>query len=226
MLAPRRSADPTRTVRDQFLVEITDTRVGRTGTLSPTWTSSTGCSPRGSRPSTTRREHSETGAPPLARWHAGGPFPLPAPAALAEAFLWEAHRTVTKTALVSLQANTYRSTAADRAPGRVGVRPVRPHHLAVRVRGTPPGSPWRSPIGRHSHAKAHPETARADTGPDRDRLPGLIPTPPTPSAAERINYTALLDSTGPSTDGADGTDGTDGTDGADGADGAVEGATT
>jgi putative transposase len=46
-----------------------------------------------------RRIHSETGAPPLARWHAGGPFPLPAPAALAEAFLWEAQRTVLLTGL-------------------------------------------------------------------------------------------------------------------------------
>ena len=54
-----------------------------------------------------RRVHSETGHPPLQRWHGGGPFPLPTPAALAEAFLWEAHRTVSKTALVSLQGNTY-----------------------------------------------------------------------------------------------------------------------
>ena len=54
-----------------------------------------------------RRVHSETGHPPLTRWHVGGPFPLPTPAAVAEAFLWEAQRTVTKTALVSLQGNTY-----------------------------------------------------------------------------------------------------------------------
>ena len=38
--------------------------------------------------------------------------PLPSPAALTEAFLWEAHRTVTKTAMVSLQGNTYEVDAA------------------------------------------------------------------------------------------------------------------
>ncbi len=45
-----------------------------------------------------RSVHSETGQPPLARWQAGGPFGLPTPATLAEAFLWEERRTVTKTA--------------------------------------------------------------------------------------------------------------------------------
>ena len=54
-----------------------------------------------------RTVHSETGQAPLARWSAGAPFPLPAPAALAEAFLWEEHRTVSKTATVSLHGNRY-----------------------------------------------------------------------------------------------------------------------
>lgn len=105
-----------RTVREQFLVEITGESSG-----DP---SSDESGSRGRHLVTDlselnrlftgwvetiyhRRIHSETGHPPLARWHAGGPFPLPTPAALAEAFLWEAHRTVTKTALVSLQGNTY-----------------------------------------------------------------------------------------------------------------------
>jgi putative transposase len=49
-----------------------------------------------------RRVHSETGQAPLARWMAGGPFAVPAPADLAEAFRWSEHRTVSKTAVVSL----------------------------------------------------------------------------------------------------------------------------
>ncbi len=36
-----------------------------------------------------------------------GPVGLPAPEALAEAFLWEEHRRVTKTATVSLHGNSY-----------------------------------------------------------------------------------------------------------------------
>src|SRR5438034_6070055 len=53
------------------------------------------------------RVHSETGQPPLARWEAGGPFPLPAAEDLAEAFRWSEWRTVSKTALVSLHGNRY-----------------------------------------------------------------------------------------------------------------------
>jgi putative transposase len=96
-----------RTVREQFLVEITGDperdpnrhTVGDLDELNRLFTAWVETVYH-------RREHSETGAPPLARWHAGGPFVLPTPEALAEAFLWEAHRTVTKTALVSLQGNT------------------------------------------------------------------------------------------------------------------------
>ncbi|MDN5933779.1 MAG: Mu transposase C-terminal domain-containing protein, partial [Pseudonocardia sp.] len=53
--------------------------------------------------------HSETGAPPLARWTEGVPDPLPrpSPAQLREAFLWSEYRTVAKTATVSLHANQY-----------------------------------------------------------------------------------------------------------------------
>lgn len=37
---------------------------------------------------------------------------MPTPAQLAEAFLWEEHGTVTKTALVSLHGNTYQGSVA------------------------------------------------------------------------------------------------------------------
>ena len=92
-----------RTVRDQFLVELTEERAARIQDLAElnklftAWTETV----------YHVREHSETGQPPLARWEAGGPFPLPADADLAEAFRWSEWRTVSKTALVSLHGNQY-----------------------------------------------------------------------------------------------------------------------
>ena len=58
--------------------------------------------------------HSETGQPPLARWAAGvpQPLPLPSPAQLREAFLWSERRTVKKTATVSLHGNLYQVDAS------------------------------------------------------------------------------------------------------------------
>src|SRR6187551_2260028 len=97
------------------------------------------------------RLDNRTGAPPLQRWHAGGPFPLPTPAALAEAFLWEAHRTVSKTALVSLQGNTYQVD-----PLLVGHRvelvfdPFDLTRIPVRLRGVPAGTAIPHRIGRHA----------------------------------------------------------------------------
>jgi putative transposase len=172
-----------RTVREQFLVEITGEPTGAEGPGQG------GCRHRVAdlgelnRLFTAwvetvyhRREHSETGHPPLARWHAGGPFPLPAPDALAEAFLWEAQRTVSKTALVSLQGNTYQVD-----PLLVGRRvelvfdPFDLTTLHVRVRGVPAGTAIPHRIGRHSHVKARPEI------------------PPPPPAATGIDYARLID---------------------------------
>lgn len=172
-----------RTVREQFLVEITGEPAGdptsdaavqgrhrvtdldELNRLFTAWVETV----------YHRRAHSETGVPPLARWHAGGPFPLPTPAALAEAFLWEAQRTVTKTALVSLQGNTYQVD-----PLLVGIRvelvfdPFDLTTVAVRVRGVPAGTAIPHRIGRHSHVKARPET------------------PPDPPAATGIDYARLI----------------------------------
>jgi putative transposase len=79
-----------RTVREQFLVEITgdpDTDpsrhpVGGLGELNRLFTAWVETVYH-------RQIHSETGAAPLARWNTGGPFPIPSTDALAEAFLWE-----------------------------------------------------------------------------------------------------------------------------------------
>jgi putative transposase len=185
-----------RTVREQFLVEITGESIGTDGDsgrhlvgdlgelnrLFTAWVETV----------YHRREHSETGHPPLARWHAGGPFPLPTPAALAEAFLWEATRTVTKTALVSLQGNTYQVD-----PLLVGHRvelvfdPFDLTTMAVRVRGVPAGFAIPHRIGRHSHVKARPETSPEQPTPTGIDYARLIDDAHHAELAEGVNYAAL-----------------------------------
>ncbi len=105
-----------RTVRDQFLVEVSDsTAEDLTGrglsqagallelnALFTAWAESV----------YHHRVHSETGQSPLARWDEGwqaaghGPA-MPSAEALTQAFLWSQWRTVTKTATVSLHGNSY-----------------------------------------------------------------------------------------------------------------------
>ncbi|HSH61904.1 MAG TPA: DDE-type integrase/transposase/recombinase, partial [Acidimicrobiales bacterium] len=94
-----------RTVRDQFLVEVQARGVAdlvELNRLFAAWVETV----------YHRRVHSEIGEAPLARFEAGGPFPLPSPAQLHEAFLWSERRMVTKCATVSLHANTFEVDAA------------------------------------------------------------------------------------------------------------------
>jgi putative transposase len=166
-----------RTVRDQFLVEITGDpeEPGRhyvadlleLNRLFTAWVETV-------YHATT---HSETGQTPLARWQTGAPFALPTPAALAEAFLWEERRSVTKTATISLHGNTYQVD-----PMLVGRRvelvfdPFDLTQLEVRLAGKPMGLAIPHRLGRHAHPKARPETPP--------------PTPPTPTG---IDYARLID---------------------------------
>jgi putative transposase len=147
-----------------------------------------------------RQIHSETGAAPLARWTAAGPFGLPSPDALAEAFLWEEHRTVTRTALVSLQGNTYHVD-----PALVGRRvelifdPFDLTTVAVRLRGVPAGAAIPHRIGRHAHLKARPETPPdppPTTGIDYARL---IDNAHQAELGQGVNYAALTGATRPDT---------------------------
>ena len=187
-----------RTVREQFLVEITG-EPATTGEREP------GRHPVGdllelNRLFTAwveqvyhRSNHSETGQAPLARYLAGGPFPLPTPAALAEAFLWEARRTVTKTATVSLHGNTYQVD-----PLLVGRRielvfdPFDLSTIQTRRGGLPAGPAIPHHIGRHAHPKARPETPPAPpprpTGID---YAGLIEGAHQTELAHGVNYAAL-----------------------------------
>jgi putative transposase len=188
-----------RTVREQFLVEITGdpadpsrhpvADLGELNRLFTAWVETV----------YHRSVHSETGQPPLARWQAAGPFPLPSTEALAEAFLWEEQRTVTKTALVSLQGNTYQVD-----PLLVGRRvelvfdPFDLTRIQVRLRGVPAGTAIPHRIGRHAHLKARPETPPelpAPTGIDYAHLIAEIHQTQLGTPGTGVNYAALAGST-------------------------------
>lgn len=111
--------------------------------------------------------HSSTGQTPIARWNAGWSSRRPDrrdPAVIAEAFRWSAVRTVTKSATVSLQSNTYQVD-----PTLVGTRVeliYDPFDLTgvITVRtadGAPAGEATLMKVRRHVHKKA--ERAAADT---------------------------------------------------------------
>ena len=161
-----------RTVREQFLVELEVPGaldavgdLARLNVLFAAWVETVYHA----------RVHSETGEPPLERFLAPGPPTLPTPAALHEAFLWSARRTVTKTATFSLHGNTYEVDAS-----LVGRRieavfdPFDLTSLEVRFQGRPMGMAVPHRISHHVHPDAHPETA------------------PPPPAATGIDYLALV----------------------------------
>ena len=151
-----------RTVRDQFLVELAAREVAdlvELNRLFAAWVET----------AYHRRVHSETKAAPLERFVAGGPFTIPTPTQLREAFLWSEQRTVTKTASVSLHSNTFEVDAA-----LVGRRvecvfdPFDLTTIEVRFAGRAMGTGVARIIGRHTHPMARPEqpTAPPTTGID------------------------------------------------------------
>lgn len=158
-----------RTVRDQFLVEVNPDAVGdlvRLNQLFAAWVEGV----------YHRAVHSETSAAPLDRL-AGAPAPaVPAPALLREAFLCSESRTVTKTATVSLHANTYEVDPA--LIGRKVDLVFDPFDLAVidvRWNNRPMGVAVPIRIGRHAHPQARPE----------------MPAPPRPGSG--IDYLGLIE---------------------------------
>lgn len=185
-----------RTVREQFLVEITGEAdvIGRHHVadlaeltrLFAAWVETV----------YHRTVHSETGQTPLQRWSAGGPVALPAPEALTEAFLWEEHRRVTKTATVSLHGNSY-----EVDPSLVGRKvelvfdPFDLTRIQVRLAGVPMGLASAHHIGRHCHPKAKPETPTAPPYPTGIDYAQLIETAHAAELARGVNYAALTNTT-------------------------------
>jgi putative transposase len=179
-----------RTVRGQFLAELTEDRAAEISDLAElnrlftAWTETV----------YHVREHSETGQPPLARWEAGGPFPVPERAALADAFRWSAWRTVAKTATVSMHGNRYQVD-----PALTGQRvelvfdPFDLTVLWVRSGGKDAGTATPHHITRHSHPKARPEPLPGDDAPRATGIDylTLVGDQHARQAASRVNYTAL-----------------------------------
>jgi putative transposase len=181
-----------RTVREQFLVEVStpdgDTNVADLATLNRLFTAWVETVYH-------VRPHSQTGSPPLTRWRQALTHPVatPTPARLREAFLWSAHRTVTRTATVSLHNNIYQvdPVLAGRKvelvfdPFDLTDVEVRHHDRSYGL-----ATPFR--IGRHAHPKARPETPTAEpvpaTGIDYLRL---VDAAHDAVLAQKVNYAAL-----------------------------------
>jgi putative transposase len=161
-----------RTVREQFLIEVTDTSsddlaaagvddataLWELNRLFTAWVET----------EYHRRTHTETGQSPLARWEAGwdrlGRAPaMPTAADLTEAFLWSEYRVVTKTATVSLHANTYQvdPTLVGRKVELV-FSPFDLETVQVRYHDKSFGTALPHIISRHTHPKAKPETAASE----------------------------------------------------------------
>jgi putative transposase len=180
-----------RTVREQFLVELGEraaasvTGLAELNRLLAAWIDT----------QYHVTVHSETGQPPLRRWQAGlpSPLPLPAPAQLAEAFLWSERRKVTKTATVSLHGNAYQVDPA--LAGRYVELAFDPFDLTridVRHDKQPAGTATPFTIGRHSHPKARPEHPGPAEPTGIDYLRVLDDTRGR-QLQDQVNYAALLD---------------------------------
>ena len=182
-----------RTVRGQFLAELTEARAAQVTGLAElnrlftAWTETV----------YHVREHSETGQPPLARWEAGGPFPLPADPDLAEAFRWSEWRTVTKTATVSLHGNRYQVDPAL-AGRRVELvfDPFDLTVLSVRSGGRDAGTATPHHITRHAHPKARPEPLPGDDAPRATGVDylALLGEQHSEKDKTKVNYSALINS--------------------------------
>ena len=170
-----------RTVRDQFLVEVEARGVAdliEMNRLFGAWVET----------AYHRRVHSETKATPLERFVAGGPFVIPTPAQLHEAFLWSEHRTVTKTATISLHGNTFEVDAV--LVGRRVECVFDPFDLTtinIRYQGRPMGAGVARVIGRHTHPMARPDTVPVPPGTGIDYLALLAER----HAAELVEHTPL-----------------------------------
>src|SRR5450432_1478127 len=174
-----------RTVRDQFLVEIDDgVQLPELNRLFSAWVEVV----------YHRRVHSETEQTPLARFDTAGAPALPTPALVREAFLWSVERTVTKTATVSLYANSY-----EIDPALVGRKvelvfdPFDLTRIEVRYQQRPFGTATPLVIGRHTHPQARRELPAAPTPTGIDYLKLLAEQHNAELGGRRIDYARLND---------------------------------
>ncbi|MGW3199147.1 Mu transposase C-terminal domain-containing protein [Streptomyces sp. NPDC001118] len=179
-------------MRDQFLVELDEERVGQIEHL----TELNGLFTAWVETVYHRAVHSETGQPPIERWLGSIPKPLPLPstADLREAFLWSEFRTVTKTATVSLHGNSY-----EVDPSLAGMRielvfdPFDLTDIEVRASGKALGKAVPHHVGRHAHPKASPETPAEPAAPTGIDYLKILDEAHTANTAKGINYSSLMD---------------------------------
>jgi putative transposase len=188
-----------RTVRDQFLVEITDETAAGIENLDTLNRWITAWIETVYHPAV----HSETGMPPLKRWLAGvaDPLPRPSPEHLREAFLWSEFRTVTKTAQVSLHNNRYQ--VDELLVGRKVELVFDPFDLTdieVRYGGRGFGNAIAFRLDRHTHPKARPEHPTDEPEPTGIDYLRLLDAAHTEHLQPRINFTALFGGTDEATD--------------------------
>ncbi|MEY8016462.1 Mu transposase C-terminal domain-containing protein [Mycobacterium servetii] len=143
-----------------------------------------------------RSVHSETGATPLARYHAQGRTPAPRPDAglLRRAFLWREQRRVTATATVSLHGNRYELDPA--LVGRVVDLLFTPFDLTVidiEYQGKAMGRAIPHTIGRHTHPAVKPDIPAPVQATGIDYL-HLLEQAHQADVGQAINYLALADS--------------------------------
>jgi putative transposase len=188
-----------RTVRDQFLVEITGEPDGhgRAGTQAAGLAELNRLFSAWLQASYHRAVHSETGEAPLARWAAKipDPLPLPSPAQLHEAFLWSERRTVKKTATVSLHGNIYQVDASlVRCVVELVFDPFDLASIDVRHKGRPAGKAVPFVIGRHRHAKtrAGDDGQRAEPEPTGIDYLRILDQAHGQDLQAQINYAALI----------------------------------
>ena len=179
-----------RTVREQFLIELStpdNTPIADLAELNRLFTAWVETEYH-------QRPHTSTDTAPLARWRATlpNPLPTPSPAALREAFLWSAHRSVTKTATVSLHNNLYQVD-----PILIGRKvelvfdPFDMTDVEVRHHARSYGLAVAFRIGRHSHPKARPEHVAIDPPPTGIDYLHLIGATHAETLSDRVNYDAL-----------------------------------
>jgi putative transposase len=183
-----------RTVRDQFLVEITDNIAG-TGTPVASLAELNSLFTAWVEQVYHHRVHSETDQRPLQRFLAAGPPAQTSPDLLAEAFHWGEWRTVTATAQVNLHGNLY-----DVDPALTGTRvelvfdPFDLTDIDVRAHSRSYGKATPSQIRRHVHPKARADTPPPPVPTGIDYL-RLIEDRHTASLGARLHYVHLADPT-------------------------------
>jgi putative transposase len=174
-----------RTVREQFLREVAQHPPGSVEELNRSFTAWVELVYH-------RATHSETGQPPLERFHAAGPAPTPpTEAVLREAFLWSEKRTVSKTGTFGMHGNDY-EVDAELARQRVELvfDPLDLSEIEVRLAGRRVGIAVPLRIRRHVHpkARAEPDLERPVTGID---YLGLVAARRERELQQRIDYRNL-----------------------------------